>query len=156
MKIKIKKGIQKTEKATEPVTEASNEVTEGSVEIAGNCSKCNGPVIFKWHVGGVRVGEYQECLNCRAKRFPSFGKVISMEPDNIKLTPNKKIKDDFIKDDKDYPTDDSWTRWPYIPPSPTPCPSVPPYPNYPVWPHPIITCGTNTTTTFLSGAMYLH
>lgn len=163
--MKTKKQTKPTEETIEEtIEEAFSKATAADNTVAGNCSKCNGPVISKWYVGGVRVGEYHECLNCGAKHFPSFGKTIKMDNDDDNLWADriKKMKEDLEKTDKNYPTDD-WTRWPYIPPSPTPCPNTPQYPGYPLWPdrspypYPIITCGTNTyTSRSLPGTIHLY
>jgi hypothetical protein len=120
--------------------------------IAGNCSKCNGPVIRKMFIKDVPISEYHECLNCRAKCFPSFGKIIQMADDNPKtldiMWEKNKNKEDLIK---------SWEKYDkMLPPN-----SYEPLPNtYPSWPdiyryptspypytYPTITCRSGSIST---------
>jgi len=124
--------------------------------IVGNCSKCNGPVMSRCYIDGVKVGEYHECLNCGAKAFPQFGKVIDMDKDNPKTGDVKwreLTKDELLNDwDKNIPSK-PYNPLPdtHIPTHPWPYhdPNTSPYnrPQYP-WPstYPIITCGTGSYT----------
>lgn len=134
--MKNKKEVKQTE---EEIVAKAAEVDK---TIAGNCSKCNGPVVSKWYVGGVRVGEYHECLNCGAKHFPSFGKTIEMDNDkkHDKIWWEKnteKLKDDLIKGDEYWPN-----NTPYTPVNPYPYlyPTYPTNPYHYPYTYPIITC----------------
>ena len=92
--------------------DCSSDISEK--DIIGNCSKCNGPVV-------IMKGQYEyyECLNCHAKKFKKYDKLIDMDDNGQKIAPV------FPDTKPNIPSPAS----PWI----TPTPAYPKYPSDPHW-----------------------